>query len=162
MAEKRYTQAEADFIFDWGSNWSEIADLLLSLFSHFGSPPFSPPPADLDDSKYRSLSAWFKEHEQQFIPLWKDFYESQDWALQPDDEELSDMPDTADYIRNPFHFAYRLENLSSFTHEFESRSWVENETTKSIERRAWTAGIDLVTMSARVVEFYKWICDRDI
>lgn len=158
MATKHYTETTGDFVYEWGQKWKEIVNLILYLVSHFESPPYSPPPTNSDEIKYQSFRPWFIDRESQFIPLWKDFYEEQDWALDPGDEELAEMPDCEKFLENPFHFAYRPENLYRLMVELDIQSgteiWEPNR------ERAWTACVELVTMNKVLTEFIYWIFAR--
>jgi len=90
--------------------------------------------------------------------LWRDFYEAQDWALHPGDEEIADMPDAEEYIENPFFCCYRPENLYRLVQELGIQSGID--IWEPSEHRSWEVMMDLLHMSKRVVEFFKWIDSR--
>ncbi len=64
-----------------------MGQLIFDLVGTYEPPWSPPPPTNVDEIKYQSLRLWFIDHEPQFIPLWRDFYESQDWALHPGNAE---------------------------------------------------------------------------
>ena len=158
MIEKRYLVKEHDLVFEWVDRWFQLVQLIFDLVGT-DEPPWSPPPpTDLDEIKYQSLRFWFINHEPQFVPLWRDFYESQDWALRPGDDEIADMPDADKYIENPFFFCYRPENLCRLVRELDIQSGIDMW--EPSRHRAWTAALELLQMDHRVIEFFKWIDDR--
>jgi len=132
--------------------------LIIDLFATDEQPWLPPPPTDLDEIKYQNLRFWFIDHEPQFIPLWRVFYESQDWALQPGDTEIADMPDADKYIENPFFLYYRPENLYRLVQELDIQSGID--LWEPSQQRAWTAAIELLQIDGRVVEFFNWVRER--
>ncbi len=155
LIEKRYSLAEREFVFQWVDRWFQLVSLIYDLIRHDRSPPSPPPPTELDEINYQSLRFWFIDHEEQFKPLWKDFYESQDWALQPGDDDIMDMPDADKYLENPFFFCYRPENLYRLVRELDMQSGID--LWEPSEHRAWTAAMELLQMDKRVVQFFEWI-----
>lgn len=131
--------------------------LLWDLF-RFDETPSPLPPTEVQEINYQSLRFWFVDHEAQFIPLWRDFYESQDWASHPGDEEIADMPDADKYIENLFFFCYRPENLCRLVEELDIQSGIG--LWEPSEHRAWMAMMELLQMGTRVVEFFEWIDER--
>ena len=158
MIEKKYSAKEHEFVFEWVDRWFQLGQLIFDLVGTDESPWSPPPPTDVDEIKYQSLHLWFIDHEPQFTLLWKDFYDSQDWALHLGDDEIADMPDADKYIENPFFFCYRPENLYRLVRELDIQSGIDMW--EPSRHRAWTAALDLLQMDHRVVEFFKWIDDR--
>ena len=155
LIEKRYSLAEREFVFQWVDRWFQLVSLIYDLIRHDRSPPSPPPPTELDEINYQSLRFWFIDHEEQFKPLWKDFYESQDWALQPGDDDIMDMPDADKYLENPFFFCYRPENLYRLVRELDMQSGID--LWEPSEHWAWMAAMELLQMDKRVVQFFEWI-----
>lgn len=159
LIKKQYSDTEHEFVFQWVDKWFQLVSLIFDLVGNYDEGPYSPPlPIELHEINYQSLRFWFIDHEAQFKPLWRDFYESQDWALNPGDEAIADMPDADKYIENPFHFCYRPENLYRLVQELDIQSGVD--LWEPSEHRAWTAAMELLQMDKRVVEFYEWIDER--
>jgi len=158
LDQKQYSAAEHEFVFQWADRWFQLVDLIFELVRTDRSPPSPPLPSELDEINYQRLHFWFIDHEPQFIPLWKDFYESQDWALHPGDDEIAYMPDADKFIENPFFFCYRPENLYRLVQELDIQSGID--LWEPSEHRAWTAVMELIQMDTRVVEFFKWIDER--
>ena len=158
MASKRYSVTEHDFVYDWVDRWFQLITLIYDLIGT-DEPPWSPPPpTDLDEISYQRLRLWFINHEAQFKPIWRDFYESQDWALHPGDDELVDMPDADKCIENPFFFYYHPENLYRLVQELDIQSGID--IWEPSRHRAWTVAVELLQIGKRVVEFFEWIDDR--
>ncbi|MFX0196206.1 MAG: hypothetical protein ACFFCW_08795 [Candidatus Hodarchaeota archaeon] len=159
MIKRQYSAAEREFVFQWADRWFQLVNLIYDLIRNDRSPTSPPPPTELDEINYQGLHFWFIEHEEQFKQLWKDFYQSQNWALHPGDEELADIPDVDKYLENPFFSCYRPKNLYRLVRELDIQSGID--LWEPSENRAWTAAIELFQMDKRVVEFYEWICDRE-
>ena len=132
--------------------------LIYDLVGTDEQPYSPPPPTEIDEINYQSLRFWFIDHEEQFKPLWRDFYESQDWALEPGDTEIADMPDADKYIENPFFFCYRPETLYRLVRELDIQSGID--LWEPSQQRAWTAAIELLQIDGRVVEFFNWARER--
>jgi len=68
---------------------------------------------DSEEIQYQSLRFWFLDHQIRFVPLWKDFYECQEWASHEDynNKDIADLEDIDKYFQNPFLFFYKPENL---------------------------------------------------
>ncbi len=158
MINKQYSATEGEFVFQWVDRWFQLVGLIYDLIRTDRSPPSPPPPTELDEINYQSLRFWFIDHEEQLKLLWRDFYESQGWALHLGDDELADVPDADKYLDNPFFFCYRPENLYRLVRELDIQSGIDMW--EPSEHRAWTTAMELLRMDKRVVEFYEWICDR--
>ena len=78
-------------------------------------PPYSAPlPTELDEINYQRLRFWLKDHEDQFVPMWQDFYTCHDWDLGANDEEIDENDSL---FKNPFYFLYAPENLYQLAYE---------------------------------------------
>lgn len=155
MGNKQYSPLQLDLVYDWTEKWFQLVDLIFKLVRTDRSPPSPPPPTELDEINYQRLRFWLIDHEPQFIPLWQDFYRSQDWALQPGDDKLASVPDSDEYLENPFFFCYHPENLYELVRELDIQSGIDMWDPS--KRRAWTAAMLLLQMDIRVVEFFEWI-----
>ena len=157
MITKKYSQTEHNFVSKWADKWFQLVTLILDLF-RFDETPSPPPPTEIEELNYQSLRFWFIDHEAQFIPLWRDFYELQDWALHPGDEEIADMPDAEEYIENPFLCCYRPENIYRLVQELGIQSGID--IWEPSDHLSWEVTIHLLHMSKRVVEFFNWMNNR--
>ena len=157
MIEKQYSLIDKEFVFQWADHWFQLVDLIIQLVRTDRIPPSPPAPTELDEINYMRLHFWFIDHEPEFIPLWKDFYETRDWALHPGHDELVDADENR-YLENPFFFCYHPENLYELVRELDiqsgTRIWDPSE------HRAWITTMELIQMGKRVVEFFEWVCDR--
>jgi len=78
MDKKFYSSAQRDTVLGWADKWFELTSLIIEV-TGTDEPPWSPPPpTELDELNYQRLRFWLIDHEAQFIPLWRDFYECQD------------------------------------------------------------------------------------
>lgn len=114
------------------------------------------PPTDLDELRYQSLRLWFVDHQDQFVPLWEHFYKCQGWALHEDhDKNMTILPDTSKYLKNPFLYFYGPENLYRLAQQFDLQCgidiWEPSEYRASIIRPI------LVRTGEIMVDFVDWI-----
>lgn len=75
LIQKRYSKVERDFAFEWVDRWFQLVSLIIDLVRSDETSPSLPPPTDIDEINYQRLRFWFIDHEEQFKPLWRDFYE---------------------------------------------------------------------------------------
>lgn len=132
--------------------------LIYDLIRFDRSPPSPPPPTELDEINYQSLRFWFINHEEQFKPLWRSFYESQDWDLYTDDNESTDIPNADEFLENLVFCCYRPDNLYRLVRELDIQSGID--IWEPSEHRAWTAVMELLRMDAVIVKFHNWIYDQ--
>lgn len=114
--------AERKLVDEWTEKWLALIELINNV-TGIDEPPFSPPlPTEIDEITYQSLRFWFMDHEAQFVPLWKEFYESRDWhsLCQDIDEELPRK-----YVDNPFLFFYEPENLYRLAEHLDLQSGID-------------------------------------
>ena len=115
MDKKLYSSVERELVFDWSDKWIKLIGLINEV-TGTDEPPWSPPPpTDLDELQYQSLRFWFIDHQAQFVPLWEDFYECQEWASHQDykNEDIADLEDIDKYLENPFFFSTNLRIFSN-------------------------------------------------
>jgi len=155
--EKQYSQTELDFVFQWVDRWFQLVSLIYDLIRTDRTPP-SPPPTELDEINYQGLRFWFIDHEEQFKPLWRDFYESQDLALYAGDDEPTDTSDADEFLENLVFRCYKPANLYRLVRELDIQSGID--VWEPSEHRAWTAAMELLQMDAIMVKFHEWICDQ--
>jgi hypothetical protein len=158
LIKKQYSATEYEFAFQWADKWFQLVTLILELIGT-DEPPWSPPPpSELDELNYQSLRFWFIDHEEQFKPLWRDFYECKERALREGNDEVTDVPDTDEYVEDPFSYCYQPENLYRLVRELDIQSGID--LWEPSRHRAWTAAVELTQMCKIVVEFFNWIDGR--
>ena len=157
MVKKQYSATEHEFVFQWVDRWFQLGSLLWDLF-RFDETPSPPPPTELDEINYQGLRFWFIGHESQFRPLWRDFYKSQDWALHPDSDLITEIRDAEYALEKTFYCWYGPENLYRLMRELDIQSGID--LWEPSEHRAWMALMELLQMDAIMVKLHEWICDR--
>lgn len=154
MNRKLYPIANSDFVNEWAEKWLALIDLINNA-TGTDLPPFSPPPpAEIDEITYQSLRLWFTDHEAQFVPLWKEFYESRDWRppkLKDNNEE--DFPQR--YLDNPFLFFYEPENLYCLAQHLDLQSGIR--IWEPSEYRARIIRPIFIRLGELLLEFLDWI-----
>jgi len=158
MNDKLYSSTERELVFDWTGKWIELIDLINNL-TGMDEPPWSPPPpTDLEELQYQSLRFWFIGHQEQFVPLWKDFYE--EWASHDDydNEDTADLSDIDKYRKNPFLYFYEPENLYRLSQQLALQTgidlWEPSEHYASMIRPI------IIHMGKKMIEFIDWIDER--
>ena len=95
MDKKLYSSVERELVFDWSDKWIKLIGLINEVTGTDGTPWSPPPPTDLEELQYLGLRFWFIDHQAQFVPLWEDFYECQEWASHQDynNRDIADLED---------------------------------------------------------------------
>jgi len=167
MDRKLYSSTERDLIYDWCENWIKLIGLINEV-TGMDEPPWSPPPpTDLEELHYQSLRVWFIDHQAQFVPLWKDFYE--EWASHQDfdsegivdpynNDDIADLPDIEKYLENPFFFFYKPENLYQLAQQLDLQSGID--LWEPSEYRASKIRPIIIRMGRIMIEFMDWIDER--
>ena len=149
MEIKLYSQTQREAVYDWIDKWFELSVLIVDVTST-DEPPYSAPlPTDLNEINYQRLRLWLRDHEEQFAPLWHDFYRCQDWAIKDDDEENDDS------LKNLFSYLYAPENLYQLAKELELQSGTD--VWEPSKPRANIANGFAIHAGKKLVEFLDWL-----
>jgi hypothetical protein len=148
-----YSAAERDLVHDWAGKWLELIKLINEVTGTDEPPWSSPPPTETDEIRYMRLRFWFLNRQQQFVPLWNDFYACQLWACPQNNGDLGDFPEK--YLENPFLYFYEPENLYQLAQQLELQSgtsiWEPSEHVARMLRPL------LIGMGRRMIEFMDWM-----
>ena len=150
-----FSNAEAGLADEWADKWINFAALVNNV-TGTDDPPVMPPDY-MDEINYQGFRFWFLDHQDRFLPLWKEFCESQSWYTEgeedDDDEEMEEK-----YLENPFRFVYEPENIYEMVKQLEIQSgtdiWEPSEYITSKVRSY------LVLLCKRITEFAEWIEER--
>ncbi|MFC1907105.1 hypothetical protein ACFLW8_03360 [Chloroflexota bacterium] len=147
--EKQYSTAECDFAIEWADRWFQLNQLLWDLF-RFDETPSPPPPTENQELKYQDLHLWFINHEPQFTPLWRDFWES----LHAGEKGAADVMTADGYVEILSSFCYHPQNL----HHLVCKLGIQNEMDRWLpnEEKAWKKMMDLTQISHLVKAFSHW------
>ena len=156
MNKKHYSDTERDFVFQLVDRWFQLVSLIYDLIRFDGPSPSPSPPTEPDEINYQSLRSWFMDHQLQFAPLWRDFYESQDWNLHPGDDLIAEIRDAESGLENAFFCWYGPKNLYMLFQV----CVLDIQSRKPSELRAWTAAMDLLRMDKIVIKFCEWIDEQ--
>jgi len=127
LYKKLYSFADQCLIDDWADKWFELSNLINGLIWTDDPPWTTPPPTDSEEIQYQRLRFWFIDHQEQFIPIWVNYYNyksrvcTEDFTI----ENVREFLDTDEFIKNPFHLFYRAENLHRFAQQLELQSGVD-------------------------------------
>ena len=156
--EKPYSSTERDLVSDWSEKWLEFISLINEV-TGTDEPPWSPtPPTDLDELRYQSLRFWFIDHQEQFIPLWKDFYKEWASCQDYDNEDIADLEDIDKYLENPFLYFYEPENLYRQAHQLALQGGID--IWEPSEYRASVIRPIIIRIGEIMIEFEDWIDER--
>jgi hypothetical protein len=98
------------------------------------------------------------DHEAQFLPLWKEFYESRDWHRgEPKGNDEEDLPQK--YVGNPFLFFYEPENLYHLAQQLDLQSGVD--IWEPSEYRARMVRPVFTRLGELLLEFLDWVDERE-
>ena len=122
MNRELYSIENRGLVDEWAENWLALIKLINNV-TGTDEPPWSPPPpAEIDEITYQSLRFWFIDHEAQFLPLWKEFYES-GGRYSPPQDVGEDSPQK--YLDNPFLFFYEPESLYRLAQHLDLQSGID-------------------------------------
>jgi len=113
MGSKTYCSAERDLTVEWAKIWLRLFYLINEVTGTDEPPHSPPPPDDADEIQYQSPRFWLIDHQEQFMPLWKDYFDFGKQAYVQDctDEDIDDLEDQDRYFESPFLEFYEAENL---------------------------------------------------
>ena len=154
---KLYSIENYNLVDEWAEKWLALIELINNA-TGTEQPPWSPPPpTELQEIDYQRLRFWLIDHQARFVPLWREFYESRDWAYPANDtHEDEDLPPK--YLENPFLFFYEPENFYRLAQQLELQSgidvWEPNEHTASMIRPVF------IRLGRLMIEFVDWIDER--
>lgn len=153
MNGKLFSSAQTDLVFDWCERWLELIDLINEVT---GTPE---PPTDMDELRYQRLRFWLIGHQEQFLPLWKDFRESRETTSNhsSDDTDVAYLQDVEKYLENPFSYFYEPENLFELATHLDLQSsthlWEPRESRASMVRPI------LLRTGEIMVDFVDWVSE---
>jgi hypothetical protein len=153
-----YSAANSDLVYEWTEKWLTLIDLINSV-SGTDQPPWSPPPpTELQGIDYQRLRFWFIDHQSQFMPLWREFYESHDWACPlGDNNKDEDFPQG--YLGNPFLFFYEPENLYHLARQLDLQSGID--IWEPSEYRARVIRPVFIRLGELLLGFLDWVDKRE-
>jgi hypothetical protein len=97
------------------------------------------------------------DHEAQFLPLWKEFYESRDWrSPKPKDSNEENFPQK--YLDNSFLLFYEPENLYCLAQQLDLQSGID--VWEPSEYRARMIRPIFIRLGELLLEFLDWIDER--
>jgi len=154
---KLYSIENRDLVYEWSEKWLALIELINNVIG-IEQPPWSPPPpTELQEIEYQRLRFWFIDHQTQFLPLWREFYGSHDWAYPSNNaDEDRDFPQK--YLENHFLYFYEPENLYRLAQQLELQSgidiWEPSEHVATMVRPI------LIRLGQLLIEFVDWIDQR--
>jgi len=157
MNRRLFSVENRDLVYDWSEKWLALIELINNVTGTDQPPWSSPPPTELQEIEYQRLRFWFTDHQTQFIPLWREFYESRDWVShQNDADEDGDFPQK--YLKNHFLYFYEPENLYRLAQQLELQSGVN--IWEPSEHIASTVRPVFIRLGQLMMEFVDWIDER--
>ena len=156
MNKKQYSDTESEFVFQWADRWCHLWKLIYDYLRTDDTSRSPSQPGEFDQISYQYLRSWFLDNEMIFLPLWKDFCTSRDWALDTSNDLITEIGDAEKVLENPFFCWYGPEDLNVFFRAYV----IDAQSGQPNEKQAWTTAMDLLALDAIAVEFVLWICDR--
>lgn len=124
MEKKLYSSTEKDLLADWFNQWVKFTSFVNGLIWTDDPLGIPYPPTETDESEYQKFRFWFFEHEEQFLPIWRDYYKDKAIAT-PEDPSIEHIEESLQFdwwVRNPFRPFYKPESIYMFAHENELQS----------------------------------------
>jgi hypothetical protein len=148
---KIYSITEYGLVDEWAEKWLALIELINNVTGT------DQPPSVDDELDYQCLRFWFIDHQNQFVPLWLDFYKSHDWASpQSNSYEDEDFPQR--YLENHFPYFYEPDNLYRLAQQLELQSgidiWEPGEHVTAMVRPMY------IRLGQLMIEFMDWIDER--
>jgi len=148
---KIYSITDWDLVDEWTEKWLALIELINNATGTAQPPDIS------DEFAYQCLRFWFIDHQTQFVPLWREFYESRDWfATQKNSDEYEDFP--YKYLENHFLYFYEPDNLYRLAQQLELQSginiWEPSEPIAAMVRPIY------IRLGQLMMEFMDWIDER--
>ena len=158
MNRELWSVKGGDLVDEWAQKWLALIELINNVTGSDG-PPFSPPlPIEVDEVAYRSLRFWFMDHEGQFLPLWKGFYESQEWhPYEAKGNREEGLPQR--YLDNPFLFFYEPEDLYCLVQQLDLQSGID--IWEPSEYRARMVRPVFIRLGELLLEFLDWVDEQE-
>ncbi len=158
MNQGRYCSANRDLVYDWMENWLALIELINNVTGNEETPWSVPLPTYIEEIEYQRLRFWLIDHQAQFIPLWKEFYESLDWVSEQQNNADKDGDLEQKYLENPFLFFYEPENLYWLAQQLDLQSGID--IWEPSEHRASMVRPIFIRLGELAVEFLNWFNER--
>ena len=155
MSRKQYSDTEREFIFQWADRWRHLVTLIYDFLRTDDTSRLPTLPGELDQISYQNFRSWFLDNEMVFLPLWKDFYMSQDWTLDTSNDLIVEIRNAEKVLENPFFCWYGPEGLVVFFRAYV----IDSKSGQVNEKQAWTTAMTLLRLDAIAAEFVLWISD---
>ncbi len=136
--------AEVKFIEEWTDRWRALFDLLFETIRT--DQPHTK--SQLDELRYENLSSWFIDNEPQFLPLWKNFAQSQDWSLDINENLIQQIHEGEQALDNPFRAFYSTGRLDDLLHYIAG-----SEDCYPTEKQAWDTAVAMFNVSSLAAQF---------
>ena len=151
-----YLDTDIALIEIWEDRWQCLSHLIFEIVRTGKPTEDDRVPTPVEENLYQKLRSWFIENEINFLPLWKEYYQSLDWALDIEGDIFSQMRDAEKHLENPFLAAYWAHNLEELLH-YISRSSERYPT----EKEAWDFAMILLMLNRIAYSFVNDYLDND-
>lgn len=160
MGKKLYSSTEPELVSDWADKWFELSYLINELIWTDDPPWTTPHPSEVDELEYQRLRFWFVDHQEQFIPIWEDFYNCKKRVCTEGliIENVEEFLETNEFIGNPFYLFYRAENLHRLAQQLELQSGVDLwEPSHNYASETMSL---IVLLGKIIIEFIDWVDEQ--
>jgi hypothetical protein len=104
---RTYCTGDVDLVLEWADKYVEISSLLKNVLTGQNSGGYPPPlPSIEDEIEFQRLKYWFRQHHDDFVPIWSDFCLSKGKSF-----ESFNKSDEMEFRKNPFLYFYCPDNL---------------------------------------------------
>jgi hypothetical protein len=156
MDDAIYASERCDLVDEWADKWLALIGLINSVSGAEEPLVSPPPPVEIDEITYQGLRFWFLDHEEQFVPLWKEFCKSRDWRSAGKEVDR-DFP--RKYLDNPFLFFYEPEDLYCLAQQLDLQSGID--IWEPSEYRTGMIRPIFIRLGELLLEFLDWVDRRE-
>lgn len=143
-----YVETDNEFVDTWAERWCNLVDLIYETIRTDKSVIVPSQPGIEEEIRYQTLRSWLIENEASFLPLWKHYYQSQDWTLDASQDITQQIHDADKCLENPFAAFYIVESLDRLLHCISGSS-----ARYPTGNQAWNAAMVLLKLDSLALSF---------
>ena len=154
---KLFNRQEILLVKDWAERWLKFIDLINEVTDTHDTGQIIPPPTIQEEIEHMVLRSWFVRHQDEFVPLWLSYRESEGYPNHAEEDKSELDPDISRYANNPFLYFYEPQDFRALAVHLDLQTnasdWEPSEEMMSVVRPF------MVETGRTIVEFRDWVDD---